>query len=159
MVTRHELIASARACLVSFNTPLGRADRFRPAPPDLPAPETPEGIQSAGHTPALLGLELFTWQRSRGPIRPVRPVARRGIITPLEGLSTTRSRNLSLFFPASVAWTAAEVHGVELPATPFTTIAQPGGHVKPYLSRPRKIPATLRVARPQPARPSLLRWA
>jgi len=31
------LIAISESVLVSFNTPLGRADRFRPAPPDLPA--------------------------------------------------------------------------------------------------------------------------
>ena len=48
----------------------------------------------SGHTPALLGLELFTCQRAQGPTRPQRPV----IITPTSGLSITNRPSFSLFF-------------------------------------------------------------
>jgi len=49
---------------------------------------------SSGHTPALLGLELFTCQRAQGPTRPQRPV----IITPTSGLSIMNRPSFSLFF-------------------------------------------------------------
>ncbi len=52
----------------------------------LPAPRTPEGARSAGHTPALIGLELFTFQRTRGPRRPCETgdstASRRSVNTP-----------------------------------------------------------------------------
>ena len=73
--------------LVFFNTPLGRAGHFRPAPPDLPARQSSRrSLGTLGHTPALLGLELFTCKRALGPWRPV---SRRGIIQALESLSIT----------------------------------------------------------------------
>jgi hypothetical protein len=80
---------------VSFNTPLGRADRFRPAPPDLPALGSSRRTSQVRDTlPPCLGSNC-SLDKDRARAYP--PWSRRGIIPMCDGLSTSRFRFFHFF--------------------------------------------------------------
>ena len=92
------LIAGGESVPVSFNTPLGRAGRFRPTPPDLPTQEPPRRAAPMRDTlPPCLGSNCSLDKDRAG----LTALSRHGILTPQEG---GVNAVLSVFFTFSGPW-------------------------------------------------------
>lgn len=139
------LIACFReSVLVSFNTPLGRADRFRPAPPGPPCTPDARRLQGCGtHS-------RFAWARTVHLAKTRRaypPIPRLGSITPRTRVSTTHIQNIFHLFGPRWHGQRPRTHGVELPATPLFTIPHGRRRVKPILSLRKRFPRPSRGRR------------
>ena len=94
-----------RVYLAFFNTPLGHAGRFRPAPPDLHPPGTPRRVPGRLDTlPFCLGSDCLLDKDRNGPKRPHE---KRECSTPSGSVNTPLV--IFLFFRTPVVWTASGV--------------------------------------------------
>jgi hypothetical protein len=120
---------------VFFNTPLGRAGRFRPAPPDLPARLRSRRNFSVRDTlPLCLGSNCSLVKEHAGLNALFRDAR---LYRPGWACQSPASENLRSLVSVPVAWTAAEtgLKACQPRLTSFSSIPHPLNPVKMILAR------------------------